>query len=272
MPQFTNTEEAKIYLINVFKKVISDIEQAKTHQEKVKIMKEFDMTEFNAEEQLLNGKKVRDYQEYQKAKSLVDDFFNWIEKQKKISILKASHEDKFFNEMQGNKTFMIALLIQILSQLPNQDLQAYFILNIFRTTYELNFKNMALILNEYLKKQSKKTSNFYKIDTLKDEFSDYSRIDELMNYFRNDMRNPVAHEDWFVKSGWVWTKNKGAEKRQDMMEISKQIYELFYFRVALTTYMLNSYKDFAKSKEATPEQVSNFIKGIKLKITEIENG
>lgn len=270
MPQFTNPDQAREYLIGVFKKLIEDIEKAKTHEEKVRIMREFDMTEFNAENQLLNNKKVKDYPEYQKAKSLVCDFFIWIENQKGVNVFKASHEDGFFNEMHGSKTLIIAMLIQTLNFLP-QELQAYFVLNIFRTTYELNFKNMTLILHEYLKNQNKKTSDFYYIDTFKTEFNDFSRIDELLEYFKNDIRNPVAHENWFVKNGWVWTKNKGVEKKQDMLEISKQIYDLFFFRVAMSTYLLEKYKDFAKNKNITPEEVVKFVEGIKVKMEEIKD-
>jgi len=271
MPQFTDPNQAKDYLIGVFKELIKNIEEAKTHREKVKIMKEFNMIQFSAEDQPLNNKKVKDYPEYQKAKSIVYDFFDWIESQKGINVFKASHDDKFFNEMHGEKTLMIPMLIQMLPSLPIQ-LQAYFILNIFRTTYELNFKNMALILHKHLEKQNKKTSDFYYLGTFKTEFDDYPKIDELIDYFKNDIRNPIAHENWFVKSGWVWTKNNGIEKRQDMIEISKQIYELFYFRVALTTYLLGKYKDFAKDKDITPEQVTKFIGGIKIKLGELENG
>jgi hypothetical protein len=269
MPEFTDPDQAKKYLIGIFKELIRRMEEAKTHDERVKIMKEFDMAQFTAEDQLLNGKKVQDYQEYKDAKSLVYDFFNWIETQKGINVFKASHEDPFFNEMQGNKTLMVAMLIQLLNVLP-QELQAYFILNIFRTTYELNFKNMTLILHEHLKKQNKKTNDFYYIDTFKTEFNDYSKIDDLLNYFKNDIRNPIAHENWFVKDGWVWTKNKGVEKKQDMLEISKQIYNLFYFRVALSTYLLEKYKDFAKNKNITPEEITKFIEGIKKKLKELE--
>lgn len=270
IPQFTDPDQAKSYLIEVFKKLIKEIEEARTHKGKVRIMKEFNMAQFNAEDQLLNNKKVRDYPEYQKAKSLVCDFFNWIENQKGIDLFKVSHTDKFFNEMQGNKTLMIAMLIQILNFLP-QELQSYFILNIFRTTYELNFKNMTLILHEHLKKQNKKTSDFYYMDTFKTEFNDYPKIDELIGYFKNDIRNPIAHESWFVKNDWVWTKNKGIEKKQDMIEISKQIYELFYFRVALSTYLLEKYKDFVRNKNITPQHISKFINGIKIKLKELEN-
>ena len=271
IPQFTDPNQAKSYLAEIFKKLIEDIEKARTHKEKVKIMKEFDMAQFNAEDPLLNNKKVRDYPEYQKAKSLVYDFFNWVENQKGVDVFKASNDDKFFNEMQGDKTLMIAMLIQTLNFLP-QELQAYFILNIFRTAYELNFKNMTLILHEHLKKQNKKTSDFYYMDKFKTEFSNYSKIDELMEYFKNDMRNPIAHEDWFVKNCWVLTRNKGQEQKQDMIEISKQIYELFYFRVALTTYLLEQYKNFAKDKNITPEHISKFIDGIKIKLKELEDG
>jgi hypothetical protein len=129
---------------------------------------------------------------------------------------------------------------------------------------------MTLILHEHLKKQNKKTNDFYYIDTFKTEFNDYSKIDDLLNYFKNDIRNPIAHENWFVKDGWVWTKNKGVEKKQDMLEISKQIYNLFYFRVALSTYLLEKYKDFAKNKNITPEEITKLIEGIKKKLKELE--
>jgi hypothetical protein len=271
MPQFNDPDQARKYLIGVFKKLVENMSKAKSHEEKVKIMKDFDMIQFSAEDQLLNNKKVKDYKEYQDAKTLIWDFFNWVETDKGIDLFKASHEDPFFNEMHGNKTLMVAMLIQTLNFLP-EELQAYFILNIFRTTYELNFRNMTLILHSHLQKQNKKTNDFYYIDTFKTEFSDYPRLSDLLNYFRNDIRNPVAHENWFIKNGWVWTKNKGIEKKQDMVEISKQIYELFYFRVALSTYLLEKYKDFAEKKGVTPEQVSKFIEGIKLKIKELENG
>src|SRR3989344_8290041 len=270
MPQFTDTEQAKTYLVGVFKNLIKKIEEAKNHEEKVKIMKEFDMSEFSAEDQLLNDKQVKDYKEYQEAKSIVNDFLGWVQDNKGVDVFKESHEDKFFNEMHGNKTLMVGMLIQLLNALP-QELQAYFILNIFRTTYELNYKNMALILHGHLKKQNKKLSDFYYLDTFKTEFADYPRIDELLLYFRNDIRNPIAHEGWFVKNGWVWTKNKGVEKKQDMLEISKQIFELFYFRVAFSTYLLDKYRDFAKYKEITPEHIKKFVEGIKLKLKELKN-
>jgi len=271
MPQFTDPNQAKSYLVGVFKKLIKDIEETKTHQEKVKIMEEFNMTQFTAEDQPLGDKTVKDYPEYQKAKNLVYDFFKWIEENKKIDLLKAMHEDPFFNESQGVKTMLIAMTLQIL-QAVSTEMQVYLVLNIFRTTYELNFKNMTLILNEVFKKEGKQTKPFYYIDTFENEFVDYPRLDEVKNYFKNDIRNPIAHEDWFVKNGWLWTRHKGLEKKQDMMEISKQIYELFYFRVALSTYLLGKYKDFAKDKDITPQHVSKFIEGIKTKLKELENG
>lgn len=73
-----------------------------------------------------------------------------------------------------------------------------------------------------------------------------------------------------MKNGWVWTKNKGQEQRQDMVEVSKQIYELFYFRVALSTYLLEGYRNYAKEIQVTPKQVDDFIKGIRVKIKEIK--
>jgi len=142
IPNFTSKEDATEWMIKKFEEILQSIENAKTHEEKARLMREFDMTQFNAEEQILGDKQVKDYQEYQKAKSLVYDFFDWIEKTKSINIFKVSHSSPFFNEMQGGKTLVIAMLIQLLQQLP-MELQAYFILNTFRTTYELNFKNMA---------------------------------------------------------------------------------------------------------------------------------
>jgi len=56
-----------------------------------------------------------------------------------------------------------------------------------------------------------------------------------------------------------------------MLEISKQIYELFYFRVALSTFMLEGYRKHTKDKSMRTEQVSKFVEGIKQKIQEIEN-
>jgi len=269
MPNFTDPEEASKYLINRFEDIIKSIETAPNHEEKAKIMKEFDMSQFKAEDSLLNGKPVKDYEEYQRAKQLVYDFFNWIEKQKGVNVFKASHNDPFFNEMQGNKTLSVAMLIQTLPILP-VELQAYIMLNIFRTTYELNFKNLTLILHESLKKQQKKTFDFYKLKTFKEEFKDYPRIERVMYYFKNDIRNPIAHEDWFVKNGWVLTKNKGQEQKQDMMELSRQIYELFFFRVALSTYLLEKYRDFAKSIQVTPQMVNKFISELKIKIEELK--
>lgn len=271
MPNFTDPEQANEYLIGKFEEIIKSIENARNHEEKVKLMKEFDMTQFKAEEQMLGDKQVKDYPEYQKAKPIVYDFFEWVEKQKGIDVFKVTHESPFFNEMQGSKTMSIAMLIQMLPVLPIE-LQAYFVLNVFRTTYELNFKNMSLILHASLKKQGKKTLAFYYIDQFKNEFQDYPQIDKLMEYFKNDIRNPIAHEDWFVKNGWLWTRNKGIEKKQDMNEISQQIYELFYFRVALSTYLLEKYKDFAKNIQVTPQQVKDFVKSIKAKIKEIKDG
>jgi hypothetical protein len=270
IPSFTSAEQAKEYLIKSFREVINKIEGAKTHGEKVKVIKEWDMTQYSAEDQPLENKPVKDYPEYQKAKTLVYDFFNWVESQKGVNIIKATHEDPFFNEMSGNKTLMIAELIQMLPYLP-VELQAYFVLNIFRTTYELNFKNLTLILNEYLKRQNKKTSDFYYMDDFKTEFADYTKMNDLLEYFKNDIRNPVAHENWFIKNEWVWTKNKRIEKKEDMLEISKQIYELFYFRVALSTFMLEGYRKHTKDKSMSTEQVSKFVEGIKQKIQEIEN-
>jgi len=271
IPQFTNPDQAKNYLAEVFKKLIEDIEKAKTHEEKVKIMKEFDMAQFNAESQPLGNKIVSDYPEYQKAKNLVYDFFKWIEENKKIDILKATHEDPFFNESQGEKTILIAMTLQILQGAPIE-MQVYLILNIFRTTYELNFKSMILILNEVLKKEGKQTKQFYYIDNFENEFVNYPKLYEIREYFKNDIRNAVAHEDWFVKNGWLWTRYKGEEKKRDMMEISKQIYELFYFRVALSTYLLEKYRSFAKDKNITPQHISKFIEGIKIKLKELKNG
>ena len=270
MPNFTSPEQANEWLIVKFEDILKKMEGARNHEEKVKFMKEFDMQELKAENQPLGDKQVKDYPEYQKAKSLVYDFFDWVEKQKGINIFKASYENPFFNEMQGNKTLSIAMIIQILPLLPIE-LQAYFILNIFRTTYELNFKNMALILHESLKKQGEKTFDFYDLDIFKREFQDYPMLNELLEYFKNDLRNPIAHEDWFVKNGWVWTKNKGQEQKQDMNEISRQIHELFYFRVALSTYLIDGYRDFAKNIQVTPQQVNDFVTNIKAKMEEIKN-
>jgi hypothetical protein len=129
---------------------------------------------------------------------------------------------------------------------------------------------MALILHESLKKQQKKTFDFYKLEMFKEEFKDYSKIDEIIEYFKNDIRNPIAHEDWFVKNGWVWTKNKGQEQKQDMMNISKQIYELFFFRVALSNYLLEKYRNFAKCIQVTPQKVNEFISNLKIKIKELK--
>lgn len=271
MPDFTNENDAKMFLINFFEDFLKRLEEAKNFEEKVKIFRDFNMSDFDAEGRILNGKPVKDYQEYQNAKSLILDFFNWLEKNKNFNVFSVSTSDNFYNNMHGDKTLMVAKLIQLLPSLPI-DLQTYFILNIYRTTYELNFKNMSLLINELRRKQNKNTVDYYNLENLKNEFQDYPQINSLLNYFKNDLRNPIAHEGWFIKNGWVWTNNKGVEKKQDLLEISKQVYDLFYFRVALTTYLMNQFPNIIKNKDITPEQITRFIEGIKNKLKELENG
>jgi len=57
-----------------------------------------------------------------------------------------------------------------------------------------------------------------------------------------------------------------------MLEISKQVYDLFYFRVALTTYLMNQFPNIMKNKNITQEQISKFVESIKNKLKELENG
>ena len=268
MPSFTNENDAREFLINFFEDFLKKIEEEKCFEKKVEIFREFNMSDFNAEGQLLNGKPIRDCQDYQITKSLIINFFNWLEQNKNINVFNASNADNFYNQMYGEKTLMVAKLIQLISSLP-QDLQIYFILNIYRTTYELNFKNMCLLIDQSRTNRGVNVSE-YSIQNLEDEFRDYPKIEEIMKYFKNDLRNPIAHEDWFIKNNWVLTRNKKDENKKDLQEISMQIYDLFYFRVALTTYLLEQFPNFMKNIKITNEQISKFVENIKLKLNELK--
>jgi len=165
---------AKEQLIEKFEKIIQNIKKAKSLEEKKRLMAEGIKLQFNIEEQILNTKKIKDYPEYQKCKELIYDFFNWVENRIRINIFEATYEDKFFNEVHIERTLTIASLLQILNFLPIE-LQAYFVLNIFRTTYELNFKNMTLILHKCRKRGSNSGKRFYSLDDFKSEFKDYPK-------------------------------------------------------------------------------------------------
>jgi len=268
MPAFTNSQDVIQFMIEFFDDYLKKLKSAGSPQEQIRIFQELDMLQFGAEEQILNGQKIKDNPDYQKAKEIVFDFLDWVHKTRNIDIVDVSHKDKFFNELQGGRTLLIAQLIQNIKEMPIE-LQEYFLMNIFRTTYELNFKNMELILHEvFIKKE--KIKDYYDLSDFKNEFADYLRFNEILDYFKNDIRNPIAHENWFVKNGRLWTKNKAEEKKRDFMEISKEIYTIFFFRVAVVTYLMSHYKDFAKSIKIKPEEIKVKIENLEKKINELK--
>lgn len=271
IPNFSSEREARDFLINFFEEFLDRIEKAPTIEEKIKLFKELNLSSLGLEEQILNGKPIKDNPDYQLTKSLLLDFLNWLENEKKINIFEASNQDVFYNNMYGERTLLIAKIIQLLHSFEG-DLKIYLILNIYRTTYELNFKNMCFFISSSREKRQVNKSDFYSFENFKNEFEGYPKIHDLLTYFKNDIRNSISHEDWFFKNGGLHLKNNNVEIERNLEDVTNQIYNLFYFRVALTNYLLDKFNNFMKSKELNEEIINKTLQGIKLKIYELKNG
>lgn len=267
IPNFKTQEEADTFLIKTFEEIIENVEQAQSHKEKEKILKEFDMTRLNPEEQSMGVKKIKDDKNYQKIKKDLYELFEWIEKERKVNVFNLVYKNKFLIKNQNFKFPLILNLINNFLQTTKLDVKIFLLLNIFRMVYELNLKNLIVILDNILKDSKRPIKKFYDFEDIYNEFRAYPHINIIKSYFANDIRNPIAHEDWLLENNQIVIKDK-VERIFSMEELSLQIYELFFFRVALQSYIIEKFDKW--EKPFTPQQINSLLDGFKKKIEEIK--
>ena len=267
---FKTEEEADTFLIKIYEEIIEKIEQTSSYTEKEKILKEFDILKLNSENALFGAEKIKDNEDYKKTKKIIYKFLEWIEKERKVDVFKIIYKDSFYIKNQNFKFPLIANLLKLIPQ-SKLEVKVYLILNTFRTTYELNLRNLIVILDNLLRNSGRPTKKFYEFKDFYEEFSDYLNIQDIKKYFANDIRNPIAHEDWILENNLIKMKDKGIEKSFSIRELSSQIYELFFFRVAIQSYVMEGCKRLIETKNLTPQQIDSMIDIFKEKIEDIKN-
>jgi hypothetical protein len=264
MPQFKSLDEAKDYFSEKISEVLRKIEGAKTPEEKLEYYLEFISKEFELEVQVLGNVQIKDIKEYQDIKKVVFDFLTKIEQNFKVNFFIELNKDQFETDNINYKLPLMVPLINLTQTLPLES-KDYILLNLFRTTYELNLKPLKTILKSVLIKEGKKLFNginFWQI--FMKEFN-YPEAQGIRDFFINDIRNPIAHEDWFLdKGGNIKLRdNQGQIVSYNDNQISLEIHKLFFLRVAITSYLMKSSMEFTKSKITTKEEIDNLIEGFK---------
>lgn len=270
IPNFQTKEESDTFLVKTYEEIIKKVEQASSYQEKEKILKEFEISKLNAENTLFKNEKIKDNENYKKIKKTIYEFLEWIEKERKVNVFNIIYKDNFYIKNEGFKFPVIANLLSLIPQ-AELGVKIYLILNTFRTVYELNLKNLVIILDNLLKESGRPTKKFYDFRDIDKEFSDYPNIQEIKKYFANDIRNPIAHEDWFLENNLIKMKDKGIEKNFSVEEIFLQIHDLFFFKVAIKSYVLEGCEKIIKEKDLIPHQINSLIDIFKKKMKEIKN-
>jgi ribosomal protein S8 len=272
-PSFKDYEEADEFMYKRFRDALNRLKNANTHEERISALKSSNLIEgINFEEILVGDRKIKDYEEYQRVKKLVFNFFNFITEERKINLIQAFYKDNFHSSVENFTMILIGDLFKTLQTINNEKVQSYLILNIFRTIYELNLKDTFFIYKEILEKKNKeaKKASDYSFRDLEIEFMDYPEIEKIAEYFRNDLRNPIAHEEWFLNEKIVYMRNKEEIKKYDLDIIASEIHELLFFRVAVLSCLMKNY-DKIVEKINTPEQIKALIKNLEDYIGVIKN-
>ena len=63
----------------------------------------------------------------------------------------------------------------------------------------------------------------------------WQHIIEIKKYFSNDIRNPIAHDNWYSKGEIIYIKIDGKVEIKPVTEIITEIFNLFFFLTALRT-------------------------------------
>lgn len=255
--------ELKIALSH-FDNLINAMEKAPTHKERVDMIKGFpSFPGMQIEEMTVNGVKLKDSEDYKKALDITNNFFGWLEKEG-VNVFDALQQrDQFFTKIRSNKLFEIAILLGSLTEV-NVRIQPYFLLNTYRTIYELNQKHLCLLAKEWdVVKKNNNSPKEYQRKHIISRFSPGDSFDDLLAYFPNDLRNPIANEDWLVNGDKFVLREDGQIKEVSFMEISKQAFQLFYLISTFQVYLYKGYESFAKNKNVTPEILKNILEGLK---------
>ena len=250
--------------------IIETIEKAPTHEEKVKAIKNFpSLPGMEIDKLVVNGKQLEEYDDYQKAKKIVFGFLGWLEKEG-VNVFDALQQrDDFFVKVRSTKLFEIAVLIGSLNQVDFA-IQPYLLLNTYRTIYEVNHKILTLLVEEYDKKKGTPPLKEYFWSHIKQRFCSGDFFDELSEYFDNDLRNPIAHEEWLVKDDKIFLRWKGDIKEVEFKEIAQKVYQLFFLIAVLQLYLYKGYEIFASNKQVTPQVISIILSGLKKQRAELE--
>lgn len=273
-PKFNSFEEANLWLKERFKKLVADFEKSTNLEEKKKILREFDFEEINAEEQpspiWFSLVKIKDTPEYQKIKSLLKDFFDWVERNNKINAPLEVYLNSFFAENQSSKMVLIAEQLKRYSQLTQLE-QVNAMLSILRLLYELNLRMLIIILEASLKKQNKPTNKHFELKNFIEEFKDYPKKNELEKCFKNFMRNPIAHESWvFRGEEKIVFMNKGVETEFSIFQIGEEIGNLILFKVAFQSCALEKYKEILTTSQIAEDQVNKIYQNFKRGLDNLE--
>lgn len=274
MPQFNSVEEANTWMKEKLKLVDTNLDNAKSLEEKQKILIDFDFQEIKAEEQpspkWFSLIKIKDTPEYKEIKSLIQDFFNWIEKNNKIIAPLEVYLNLFFAENESSKMILIAEQLKRYSSLTPIE-QVNTMLSILRALYELNLKMLILILEASLRKQNKSTNKHFELKDFLKEFAQYPNKDKLENCFKNYLRNPIAHESWvFRGEDKIIFMNKGKETEQSIFEIGDEIGSLILFKVAFQCCAIEKYKDILINYKLSEEEINKIHQNFKVGLDKFE--
>lgn len=263
-------EQAREWLKNRFHELVSELDNSKSLDEKKKILQDFDFREIDAEEQSspFGFGKIMDLEKYKKVRKLLKDFFEWIEINQKINASLEVYLNTFFTENQSSKLLLLANKIKkMLNQTPLEQIDM--MLNSYKSVYELNLRMLIIILEESLKKNNMKITDNLGLKEFKSTFKEYPKINKLRGFFKEYLRDPIAHENWLYEKDEIIFLYKDKKIRKNPVEMVQEFGDLMFFKIAFQSCAIEQYKQLLHSPCITEAQINKLHENFRLTLNRL---
>ena len=220
-------------------KIQTDLPSVNTPEKMVELLNQFTSGEGlpNVEEYEFNGETLKNIQEYKEIRKELFDFFEWITQQKGVNVTVELNKEVSDVLRTTEKQSRTAEVIKC-AQSSSGTLKKYLTLNSYRTAYEVTWQYFSKIISAYMTTQGKVVPPHIELKNL-EEFKDYQNIDKIRRLFPNDLRNPIAHEDWVIENeNSVRLRNKGVDDVKTLLDIERETVLLFFCQSAIIYYAL----------------------------------
>lgn len=257
IPKFSSTEEGKAWLKDKITSFVESYSLANNLEEKRQSLRRFSLNDFKAEEienPLIFGVPVSQSEEYIKIKSLLNDFFIWVNKKRKINPRFEIYLDQFFSKSHAQKMIIIAENLKRFPFLTELD-QVKTVLDTYRMIYEVSLNHLKTILEIIFKKENVSIKRDFDLNILKNQFINYPKIDELLDLFDNKSRNPLGHESWNYENGILLFKTKGVVEKVKIEYIVSEIMGHIMFHMAYQALAIEGYQEIVKNDQLSEEQM-----------------